>query len=154
MSAERAITKIGLATIVAGRLLVVRKRGKSSFILPGGKPEHGENDLEALAREIEEELGCSFSQPQFEGRFEDRASEMKDTRVVVLLYSASLEGDPIPQSEIEELAWIAIQEPPNIDVAPSISNQIIPYFRRSQCRRNEDQITKKRSAKRLNCASK
>jgi len=39
-------------------LVVVRKEreGKSSLILPGGKPNEGESDLDCIMREIREEL--------------------------------------------------------------------------------------------------
>ena len=43
----------------AGRVLLVRKRGTTAFMQPGGKRDLGEDDLAALAREIAEELGCS-----------------------------------------------------------------------------------------------
>ena len=41
-----------------GRVLLVRKRGTSAFMQPGGKRDTGENDVAALSREIAEELGC------------------------------------------------------------------------------------------------
>ena len=40
-----------------GRVLTVRKRGTSMFMLPGGKPEAGETPAECAAREVHEELG-------------------------------------------------------------------------------------------------
>ena len=33
-----------------GRMLLVRKRGTSAFMKPGGKRDHGEDDLTTLAR--------------------------------------------------------------------------------------------------------
>jgi len=42
----------------AGRVLLVRKRGTTAFMQPGGKRDPGEDDMAALAREIAEELGC------------------------------------------------------------------------------------------------
>ena len=42
----------------AGRVLLVRKRGTTAFMQPGGKRDSGEDDFTALAREIDEELGC------------------------------------------------------------------------------------------------
>jgi len=42
----------------AGRVLLVRKRGTTAFMQPGGKRDPGEDDMMALAREIAAELGC------------------------------------------------------------------------------------------------
>jgi 8-oxo-dGTP diphosphatase len=42
----------------AGRVLLVRKRGTTAFMQPGGKRDSGEDDITALAREVDEELGC------------------------------------------------------------------------------------------------
>ena len=43
----------------AGRVLAVRKRGTERFMLPGGKPEPGEEFIDTAAREVDEELGLS-----------------------------------------------------------------------------------------------
>lgn len=42
-----------------GHLVLVCKHGTSAFMLPGNKPEPGETDLAALARELIEEIGQS-----------------------------------------------------------------------------------------------
>ena len=42
----------------AGRVLLVRKRGTTAFMQPGGKRDPGEDDIAALTREIAEELGA------------------------------------------------------------------------------------------------
>jgi 8-oxo-dGTP diphosphatase len=127
----REILKIGLAVTEMGRLLVVRKKGTKSYILPGGKPEKGEDDLQALSREVEEELGCSLN-PQtvsFLGSFSDAAADMHDTTVTVRLYTAELVGEPSPRAEIETVKWYS----PSVDsgdiLAPSIQNQILPFLR-------------------------
>ena len=122
------IQKVGLATIDDGRLLVVRKRGSDVFILPGGKPEGIESDLETLAREIDEELGCRIERPFLHGVFMDVAAGAKDAVVVVRLYSAELVGDMRPQAEIEELAWVDMKRPGNVALAPSIRNRILPHL--------------------------
>lgn len=128
------IEKVGLAALDGERLLVVRKRGGSLFILPGGKPEGEEGDLAALSRELDEELGCSVSSPSLSGVFTDRAAGIADAVVVVRLYQGDLVGDPVPQAEIEELAWLDIRKPDSLPLAPSIINGILPHLKKTMRR--------------------
>ena len=60
MASQREIQKVGLALVEGDRILLVRKRGSRTYILPGGKPEAGEDDVKALVRELDEELGCQI----------------------------------------------------------------------------------------------
>lgn len=126
----RQILKIGLAVTDGDRLLVVRKRGGSLYILPGGKPEPGENDLEALSRELDEELGCRLdtASVEFLGAFSDSAADLHNTTVTVRLYSARLVGNPAPHSEIENLKWFSLAEDNATTLAPSIQNHILPFL--------------------------
>jgi 8-oxo-dGTP diphosphatase len=130
MTQVRHIVKIGLAITDANRLLLVRKRGGVSYILPGGKPEVGEDDLQALAREVDEELGCKLDSASlaFLGVFSDSAADMRNTVVTVRLYEGRLVGAPAPRSEIECLAWFRPDSEENVTLAPSIQNQIIPFL--------------------------
>jgi len=129
------IHKVGLAAERDGQLLVARKRGLDTFILPGGKPEGDETDLQTLSREVIEELGCAIEQPILRGVFKDVAAGSSESVVVVRLYSAKLVGEPTPCSEIEELAWVDMEKP-GLKLAPSISNRILPFLRRKRMRRN------------------
>lgn len=135
------IEKVGLAALNGQKLLVVRKHGGSMFILPGGKPEGQERDLATLARELDEELGCTVSDPCLAGVFTDRAAGINDAVVVVRLYSGELLGEPVPQAEIEEIAWLDITKPDTLPLAPSIANGILPYLQKwlRKARRNSKQ---------------
>ncbi|SDO20845.1 NUDIX domain-containing protein [Afipia sp. GAS231] len=131
MTTQREIVKVGLAVLHKNRLLLVRKRGGKSYILPGGKPEAGENDVEALYREIDEELGCSMNGESlvFLGAFSDTAADLIDTIVVVRLYCAQLVGAPNPKSEIECITWFSPEQDCDVTLAPSIQNHILPFLR-------------------------
>jgi 8-oxo-dGTP diphosphatase len=125
----RHITTITLGHVQDGKLLVVKKKHTLLYILPGGKPFGKEEELETLSRELQEELGCSVSEPVFEGEFTDEAAEMSGTIVTVRMYSGVFHGNPIPRAEITHLAWLDLAEP-NLPLAPSITNQILPYLRK------------------------
>jgi 8-oxo-dGTP diphosphatase len=131
----REIVKVGLAVVRDGCLLLVRKRGSDCLILPGGKPERGEDDLTALSREIDEELGCTLNAQRIRylGTFRDRAAGLADTEVVVKLYAATLVGDPIPQAEIEQLIWFNPRTDAGTELAPSLTNSIVPYLFQTGC---------------------
>ena len=51
------IDKIAWIELADGKILSTRSRGKDVYYLPGGKREPGESDIDALVRELREELG-------------------------------------------------------------------------------------------------
>jgi len=127
---NRQILKIGLAVVENGCVLLVRKKGGDCYILPGGKPEQGENDLRTLIREIDEELGCALDEGcvKYVGEFRDRAADLSNMTVVVKLYTGSLIGKPSPRSEIEELIWFDPRSSAKAELAPSLENSILPHL--------------------------
>lgn len=124
------ITKVGLAVMEAGKLLLVRKKGSEIFILPGGKPEQGEEEVDTLRREIMEELGCGVLDEglDYHGAFSDIAAGSTKTTVTVLLYRGSLIGEPAPQAEIEEIRWYSPTDGSDLAIAPSLENLIVPHL--------------------------
>lgn len=102
----------------AGRMLVVRKRGTAIFMKPGGKREPGEDDLTALARELDEELGCKLVSADLLGHFEAPAANEAGFTVKAATYLAKVEGDIAVRAEIEAMAWIDIAAPGDIRLAP------------------------------------
>lgn len=103
------IKAVGWVYVKAHRLLCVRSAGKDAFYLPGGKPEVGESDWQALSREVREELRVELSQSSWQlwATIEAPAHGYRPPAWVCLTcYRAEFAGVLQPDSEIEELAWL------------------------------------------------
>jgi 8-oxo-dGTP diphosphatase len=137
----REITKIGLAIMDGDRLLLVKKRGSDFLILPGGKPERSETDVQTLSRELEEELGCRLVSDHltFLGTFSDEAAGMPGVTVTIRLYAGSVVGTPIPHAEIDSIVWWTPTEHHHSVLAPSLKNSILPFLNRSFLASNQAQ---------------
>jgi 8-oxo-dGTP diphosphatase len=99
------INVVAVAIVRDQRLLVVRKQSGGKWILPGGKPETGESELETVRREVEEELSCTVSDLHPLGRFVDQAAHQAGARVWLTVYTGRLNGTPRPGREIDRLRW-------------------------------------------------
>jgi 8-oxo-dGTP diphosphatase len=137
----REITKIGLALMDGDRVLLVRKRGSDFLILPGGKPEKNETDVQALSRELDEELGCHLvcDRLTFLGTFSDEAAGMPGVNVTVRLYAGSVVGIPTPQAEIDSIVWWTPTGQHHSPLAPSLKNSILPFLHSKFLTRNQAQ---------------
>lgn len=109
-----------------GRLLTVRKRGTTHFMLPGGKRENGEDELAALTREIHEELGVTVVSATPLGRFEAPAANEPGATVRSSAYRVEIAGEVTIRAEIEALLWIDPVEPPDTPIAPLLVREILP----------------------------
>jgi 8-oxo-dGTP diphosphatase len=112
----------------AGRVLLVRKRGTSAFMQPGGKRDACEDDISALSREIFEELGCVLVPGSIRslGEFDAIAANEPGFRVQASLYRAEVTGDIAPSQEIDEAIWIDPASPPDIPLAPLTRDHVLP----------------------------
>ena len=109
-----------------GRILTVLKRGTSTYMLPGGKPEPGESEIASLAREVAEELGTELSGPApLIGRYLAIAANEPDRQVEAAVFEVRLAGEPRAQAEIAELRWV---DPARAEVrlAPLLVDHVIP----------------------------
>lgn len=128
------------AAVVAdesGRVLLVRKRGTTAFMQPGGKINGGEQPHIALSREVAEELGCRIASStyRFLGRFSAPAANEPGYTVEAVLYAVALVGNVIPASEIEEIAWVDPIDPGSIPLAPLTRDHVLPLIaRRAEAR--------------------
>jgi 8-oxo-dGTP diphosphatase len=112
----------------AGRVLLVRKRGTTAFMQPGGKRDAGEDDAAALMREIGEELGCSPVRDSIRplGEFDAVSANEPGFRVRASLYGIAVTGDIAPQAEIDAMVWIDPAAPPDIPLAPLTRDYVLP----------------------------
>jgi len=112
----------------AGHVLLVRKRGTAAFMQPGGKRDVGENDIAALSREVEEELGCGVVTASVRslGEFDAVAANEPGFRVRASLYAVEVTGDIAPSQEIDEVIWIDPAQPPDISLAPLTRDHVLP----------------------------
>ncbi len=112
----------------AGRMLLVRKRGTTAFMQPGGKRDPGEDDIAALSREIAEELGCRLVRSSIRplGEFDAIAANEPGCRVQACLYGVDVIGDITPSHEIDETVWIDPAAPADIPLAPLTREHVLP----------------------------
>jgi 8-oxo-dGTP pyrophosphatase MutT (NUDIX family) len=87
-----------------GRVLLVRKRDTVFFMQPGGKGEAGETPLQTLARELNEELGCTLLNAHALGIFCAPAVNEPGATVEAMLFQAEIGGSLRPGAEIEDIA--------------------------------------------------
>ena len=112
-----------------GRLLLVRKRGTSIFMQPGGKLEAGESAAAAAVRELREELGLAVppSRLSLLGTWSGPAANEADTVIDATVFLCPLDGEPVPAAEIEEVDWLELGKPQvRGDLAPLLTDFVLP----------------------------
>ena len=109
-SATTSIIRIAAALLLNanGQTLLVRKRGTTAFMQPGGKIEAHELPVHALARELEEELDLQIdpAQATFLGQFSAPAANEPGFVVQADIFQLTINADVSPAAEIEEVIWI------------------------------------------------
>ncbi len=121
------ILKVGLLIIRDKKFLVNRKYGTSIFLMPGGKPQAGESEQDALIREIHEEHGVELVRDSIRHfcDYKDMAVHEPNTTLLIKIYQGTIIGEPQCNSEIEEQKWIGKNDDISL-CSPTIQNQIMP----------------------------
>lgn len=127
------IRKIGLVDVNDEGLLVVLKHGGGTWILPGGKPEIGEDDQAALLREIDEELSCGVTGLKPLTVIHAAAADRPADTVEVRCFLGSLNAEPSRAAEIAEVRRVSIDDP-DVPLAPSIVDGLLPLLRERAAR--------------------
>jgi 8-oxo-dGTP diphosphatase len=124
---------VGAAIIAGGRVLAAERAeppemaGKWEF--PGGKVEPGEDELAALVRECEEELGVAI---EVGGRVGEDIV-LGHGRAILRVYAARLVNGAQPRPiEHAELRWLAVDELDSVAWLPAdapIVAALVPLLR-------------------------
>jgi 8-oxo-dGTP diphosphatase len=137
--AKSEIKKVMLPTVSAiikndaGEILFIRrsessKYGKGLLQLPGGRLEFGEQPIDALKREIKEELGCEFIPAT--GRviaasihiFEFGGMQIE---LVGIAYAGKINGDIHLNQEASEYKWIKMKDALKLQDLEELSRQLL-----------------------------
>ncbi|HEK1010484.1 TPA: NUDIX domain-containing protein [Pseudomonas putida] len=129
------IIRIAAALLIdpQGRTLLVRKRGTQAFMQPGGKIDAGESPVEALVRELHEELGLRIDPAQAApmGAFSAPAANEPGFEVHAELFRVDTAEAVVPAAEIEEVVWVAADQALAVALAPLTRDLILPLYRQA-----------------------
>ena len=119
-----------IVTDPKGRCLLVRKAGSTVFMQAGGKLEIGESALDALSRELQEELGLELdeSAAEYLGVFRAEAANEAHTLVSAAVFALETAAEIAPHGEIEELLWIDRLDGISVDLAPLTRDELLPLW--------------------------
>lgn len=109
-------------------LSVSKKKAPNFYMLPGGKYEGTENDIEALSRELREELNVTISKMEFFGDYED-ISMLENEKLFLRTYITEINGEPHPDNEIHNVKWIPIHANCNTEIGSGIAKFVISKLR-------------------------
>ncbi|MEV7198094.1 NUDIX domain-containing protein [Streptomyces sp. NPDC093510] len=125
---EGPLLVVAAAIVQEGRLLVVSKKAAPDvFYLPGGKPDAGESPLEALARELDEELGVDPLEPRFLADVEAVAA-LERVPMRMTVFEARIGRTPEPAAELAHLRWASGHED-ELHLAPAVRDHVLPLLR-------------------------
>lgn len=107
------IDKLAWIYIKDKKILSTMSKGKDTYYIPGGKREPLENDIEALTREVKEELSVDLdlNTLKYYGAFQAQAHGKSEGVVVKMsCYTSDYTGELKADSEIAELTWLEYKD--------------------------------------------
>jgi DNA polymerase-3 subunit epsilon len=127
-----AVLRVAAAIVTDpnGRCLLVRKAGSAVFMQAGGKLEGGESALDALTRELHEELGLELDEAPAEylGVFRADAANEAHTMISAAVFAVQTAAEIEPRGEIEEVLWIDRLDDIGVELAPLTRDELLPLW--------------------------
>lgn len=124
--------KAGAILLSDRKILLCRSRGKEFFVAPGGKVEQGETPIQALRRELQEELSLAVDEgyiKDFSTFYAPAAENEKNMLRMDVFMVENWQGNPRPSSEIEEIAWVGSEEAKTMKIGSIFSHEVIPRLK-------------------------
>lgn len=126
------ILAAGIIIDPKGRLLIVRKQNTHKYMLPGGKIDDGETPIEALMRELQEEISLTIPPTlahfikEYDAPAANEPGYFIRSNLFFILLPEQIEISAA--SEIAEALWITPKEIPHYDFAPLMTSFVIPTW--------------------------
>ncbi len=114
-------TIVARAVIIQrGKILLSKAVGKKWYFLPGGHVEVGEFVVDALDRELREEIGTGIKKADFIGAHDNRYldSYTGPNQELGLLFAVSLRGKPSDRESHIATKWVSMKKIQDISLMP------------------------------------
>jgi len=128
---------IGGMIIDQGKVLIIQRAASDEYLpelweIPGGKREIGEKTLDAVKREVEEEVGLKVNVGNPVGIFEYRVEKPEEIRDVTQINFLVIPIDGIKvklSSEHQNFAWVTPDKIDNYNISKETKEIIRKAFR-------------------------
>ena len=109
-------------------MLLVRKENTGAFMQPGGKIDEGESSLQALVRELYEELSLEVNESELNwlGSYCADAANEPNMIVQAEVFAMKTDKRVKPGAEIAEVFWYPDHNNNNIELAPLTRDKVLP----------------------------
>lgn len=131
MTTQIDIHKAGGVILKDRHFLVTRSAGKDIFIAPGGKLEKDETPIDALAREMREEVQIEIDTTNLEtlGTFFAEAAGKENQMLQMDVFIIhDFDGEISPSSEVEEIRWINTQTN-DVEIGSIFEHDVMPLLK-------------------------
>jgi len=117
----REITVVAAVIRDEGNCVLMTKRPEGGHMgglweFPGGKIDDGESPVQALIRELHEELGIEIV---VQHPLTFAVHEEPDLRILLLFFDAQISGGEPRGNEGQAVQWVAIQDLPSLPTPPA-----------------------------------